>query len=229
MFYMHRAASRSSPSPSLLSNQGSSCRIACGFWRGVGQVEVERHGRGDWAKGEGALEGADKAPGTQSRGTGASERGRGLRQPASPAPESVLPEAVVLAVLWGGRRGIRDLQTCDPFRLHVQPSTHPSLAVRDFRVAVGPSWVGHMCQINERSAPHHQPGSPAHDPSTTASRSRSIAPGCHSGLAGPSAATRTRHSRQRRARRVAQRRQAWRQNVRRKCQAKNTLVPTQMV
>ena len=139
------------------------------FERGVGQVEVERHGRGDWAKGEGALEGADKAPGTQSRGTGASEWGRGLRQPASPAPESVHPEAVVaLSVLWGGRRGIRDLQTCDPFRLHVQPSTRPSLAVRDFRVAVGPSWVGHMCQINERSAPHHQPGSPAHDPSTTA-------------------------------------------------------------
>jgi len=168
-------------------------------------------------------------PGTQSRGTGASKRGRGLRQPASPAPESVLPEAVVLAVLWGGRRGIRDLQTCDPFRLHVQPSTHPSLAVRDFRVAVGPSWVGHMCQINERSAPHHQPGSPAHDPSTTASRSRSIAPGCHAGLAGPSAATRARHSRQRGGRRVAQRRQAWLQNVRRKCQAKNTLVPTHEV
>jgi hypothetical protein len=51
---------------------------------------------------------------------------------------------------------------------------------------------------------------------TTASRGRSIAPGCHAGLAGPSAATRPRHSRQQGARRGAQRRQAWLQNVRRK-------------
>jgi hypothetical protein len=51
-------------------------------------------------------------PGTQSRGTGASKQGNGSRQPASPAPESVRPEAVVLAVQQGGEGGGGGKKTC---------------------------------------------------------------------------------------------------------------------